>query len=62
MKKKLEGVFLILLFYVNNILIVVHDKFKTDKLKSGISQLFAMKDLGPVKQIIGMRSLVIGRL
>ncbi|KAK3000481.1 hypothetical protein RJ639_021314 [Escallonia herrerae] len=51
----LDGDLIILLLYVDNMLIVGHDVKKIDKLKKDLNKSFAMKDLGPAKQIIGMR-------
>ena len=36
-------------------LIVGHDVAKIEKLKGELSKSFAMKDLGPTKQILGMK-------
>ena len=36
-------------------LIVGHDKNKTNRLKKYLGSKFAMKDLGPTQQILGMR-------
>lgn len=47
--------FVILLLYVSNMLSVGHDTSKIAKLKKELSKSFAMKNLGPVKQILGMR-------
>ena len=49
-----EGDFLILLLYVDDMLIVGRDVKKIDSLKKALSKSFAMKDLGPAKQILGM--------
>ncbi|KAJ7009759.1 Retrovirus-related Pol polyprotein from transposon TNT 1-94 [Populus alba x Populus x berolinensis] len=54
MKRFLDGNFIILLLYVNDMLIVGHDAKKIQILKEELSKSFAMKDLGPVKQILGM--------
>ena len=48
-------IFVILLLYVNDMLIVGHDAAKIQKLKRELSKSFAMKDLGPAKQILGMK-------
>ena len=50
-----EGDFLILLLYVDDMLIVGRDSNKIVDLKASLSKSFAMKDLGPAKQILGMR-------
>ncbi|KAK3023906.1 hypothetical protein RJ639_044528 [Escallonia herrerae] len=50
----LDGDFIILLFYVDDMSIVGQDVKKIDKLKTTLNESFAMKDLGPAKQILGM--------
>ncbi|KAL6327382.1 hypothetical protein AAG906_019072 [Vitis piasezkii] len=50
-----DGNFIILLLYVDDMLIVGQDTSKISKLKSELSKSFAMKDLGPAKQILGIR-------
>ena len=53
--KKFDGIdFLILLLYVDDMLIVGRDQAKIRMLKKALSQLFAMKDIGPARQILGM--------
>ena len=47
--------FIILLLYVDDMLIIDHDSSKIDRLKKELSKSFAMKDLGSVKQILGMK-------
>ena len=47
--------FIILLLYVDDMLIVGHDVGKIEKLKKELSKSFAMKELGPAKQILGMK-------
>ena len=54
-KKFSDGGFIILLLYVDDMLIVGHDASKIDKLKQELGKSFAMKDLGPAKQILGMK-------
>ena len=54
MKKFDGGDFLILLLYVDNMLIVGQDPKKIRILKKVLSKSFAMKDMGPAKQILGM--------
>ena len=54
-KKYSDGNFTILLLYVDDMLIVGQDTSKISKLKSELSKSFAMKDLGPVKKILGIR-------
>jgi hypothetical protein len=50
-----DGEFIILLLYVNDMLIVGRDTSKIDRLKEELSKSFAMKDLGPARQILGMK-------
>ena len=47
--------FIILLLYVDDMLIISHDSNKIDRLKRELSKSFAMKDLGSMKQILGMK-------
>jgi len=47
--------FIILLFYVDDILIVGHDAKRIQILKEELSKSLAMKDLGSTKQILGMK-------
>ena len=44
-KNFVDGDFIILLLYVDDMLIVGHDAVKIDRLKKDISKSFAMKDL-----------------
>ena len=53
-KRYNEGDFLILLLYVDDMLVVGQDVKKIASLKKALSKSFAMKDLGPAKQILGM--------
>ena len=53
-KKFDGGDFLILLLYINDMLIVGQDPKKIGSLKKTLSKSFAMKDLGPTNQILGM--------
>jgi len=55
MKRFPDGNFIILLLYVDDMLIVGHDAKKIQMLKEELSKSFAMKDLGPAKQILGMK-------
>ncbi|GMI87286.1 cysteine-rich RLK (RECEPTOR-like protein kinase) 8 [Hibiscus trionum] len=48
--------FIILLLNVDDMLIVGRNASRIDKLKQELSKSFAMKDLGPTKQILGIRS------
>ena len=50
-----NGEFIILLLYVNDILIVGHDAKKIQDLKVVLNKPFAMKDLGPGRQILGIK-------
>ena len=53
--KKFEGGdFLILLLYMDDMLIVGRDQAKIRMLKKALNRTFAMKDLGPARQILGM--------
>ena len=54
-KKFSHGDLIILHLYVNDMLIVGQDTNKIEKLKRDLSKSFAMKDLGPAKQILGMK-------
>ena len=47
--------FIILLFYVDDILIVGHDAKRIQILKEELSKSLVMKDLGSTKQILGMK-------
>ena len=47
--------FIILLLYVDDMLIIGHDSSKIDRLKRKLSKSFAMKDLGSMKHILGMK-------
>ena len=46
--------FLILLLFVDDMLVVGQNAKKIESLKKALSKSFAMKDLGPEKQILGM--------
>lgn len=50
-----DGDFIVLLLYVDDMLIVGHDVAKIARLKNELSKSFAMKDLGPARQILGMK-------
>lgn len=47
--------FIILLLYVDDMLIVGRNASRIDRLKKQLNKSFAMKDLGPAKQILGIR-------
>ena len=49
-----DGGFIVLLLNVDDMLIVGHDRTRIGKLKESLSKSFAMKNLGPAKQILGM--------
>jgi len=50
-----NGESIIFLLYVDDMLIAGKNKMKIDALKKALSKSFAMKDLGPVKKILGMK-------
>ena len=50
-----KGKYLILLLYVDDMLIVGHDKNMINRLKKDLGSKFVMKDLSPAQQILGMR-------
>ncbi|KAK6164186.1 hypothetical protein DH2020_001050 [Rehmannia glutinosa] len=54
-KKFSDNDFIILLLYVDDMLIIGHDASKIEKLKKELGKSFAMKDLGPAKQILGLQ-------
>jgi len=47
--------FIILLLYVDDMLIVGRSTSRIEELKNNLGKTFAMKDLGPAKQILGIR-------
>ena len=53
-KKLLDGSFIYLLLYVNDMLIAASSKVEIDNLKTLLSSEFEMKDLGAAKKILGM--------
>ena len=53
--KKYEEMYIILLLYVDDMLIVGHDKNMIYRLKKDLGSRFAMKDLGPIQKILGMK-------
>jgi len=53
-QKFCDGDFINLLLYVDDKLIVRMNSSRIDRLKKQLSQSFAMKDLGPAKQILGV--------
>jgi hypothetical protein len=53
--KKLEnGMFIILLLYVDDMLVAIKSMVKINRLKAQLARAFDMKDLGVAKQILGM--------
>ncbi|CAL1392755.1 unnamed protein product [Linum trigynum] len=54
-KKFPDGDFIILLLYVDDMLIAGQNVSKINDLKKELSKSFAMKDLGPAKQILGVK-------
>ncbi len=54
-KKFDDGDTLILLLYVDDMLIVGRDSKKIEHLKKELSKSFSMNDLGPAKQILGIK-------
>ena len=46
--------FIILLLYVDDMLVVGHDKSMVNMLKKDLGSQFAMKDLGQAQQILGV--------
>ena len=53
-KKLNGGDFLILMLYVDDMLIVEQDRIKITILKKALSRSFSMKDMGPMREIMGM--------
>ena len=53
--KKYVNNCIILALYVDDMLIVGSNMAKIDRLKKQLLENFEMKDLGPAKQILGMR-------
>jgi ATP-binding cassette subfamily B (MDR/TAP) protein 1 len=56
MKRFSDENFIILLLYMDDMLIVGHDIRKIKSLKGELNKPFAMKDLGPTKQILSMKT------
>jgi len=54
-KRYEDGKYIILLLYVDDMLIIGQNKTKIVCLMNTLSKSFAMKDLGPAKQILGMK-------
>ena len=55
MKKFGDNDFIILLLYMDDMLIAGQDVSRIDHMKRELSKSFAMKNLGPVKYILGMK-------
>ncbi|KAI4305960.1 hypothetical protein L6164_029285 [Bauhinia variegata] len=53
-RKFSNNYFIILMLYVDDMLIVGHDSSRINLLKKEFSKSFAMKDLGPARQILGI--------
>ncbi|KAI4357436.1 hypothetical protein L6164_001384 [Bauhinia variegata] len=53
-RKFSNNYFIILMLYVDDMLIVGHDSSRINLLKKELSKSFAMKDLGPARQILDM--------
>ncbi|GKV46553.1 hypothetical protein SLEP1_g53526 [Rubroshorea leprosula] len=54
LRKLVDGTFIYLLLYVDDMLIIAKRKEDIDKLKKEMSSEFEMKDLGQAKRILGM--------
>ena len=52
--KRLNGIFIILVLYVDDMLIVSKSMDTINKLKAQMDRNFDMKDLGVAKQILGI--------
>ena len=55
LKKKNDGNYIILLMYVDDMLVVGSNMQEINVLKIKLANAFEMKDLGAIKQILGMR-------
>ena len=55
LKKQIIGSYIILLFYVDDMLVAGSNMQEINVLKRKLANSFAMKDLGAAKQILGMR-------
>jgi Reverse transcriptase (RNA-dependent DNA polymerase) len=53
--KKFDNSYVILLLYVDDMLVAGFDMEKIKNLKEQMSMEFSMKDLGAVKQILGLK-------
>ena len=54
-KELVNGSFIYLLLYVNDMLIAAKDMSKIDRLKSQLSNEFEMKDLGANRKILSVK-------
>ena len=52
--KRLNGIFIILVLYVDDMLIVSKSMDEINKLKALMAKTFDMKDIGVAKQILGI--------
>ena len=52
--KRWNDVFIMLVFYVDDILIVSKNMEKINKLKAQMARTFSMKEIGVAKQILGI--------
>lgn len=52
--QQFDGVYVYVLFYVDDMVIASCDKYLINNLKSQLSKEFEMKDLGTTKKILGM--------
>ena len=50
-----QGKYIILFLYLDDMLIVGHDKNKINRLKKYLGSKLSMKDLGPAQQILGIQ-------
>ena len=55
LKMRNDGSYIILLFYVDDEIVVGYNMKEINVLKRKLANTFAMKDLGAAKQILGMR-------
>ena len=55
LKRKNDGSYIVLLFYVYDMLVTGSKMQEINVLKRKLENSFAMKDLGAAKQILGMR-------
>jgi hypothetical protein len=60
-KKLNNGIFIILVLYVDNMILARKNITETNRLKAQMDRTFDMKDLGAAKQILGMEIFRDGR-